>query len=214
VINFVKRWIRPGRAKAVILMYHRIGDPGCDPWRLAVRPKRFAEHLDVLRRNAQPFGLRRLAKELGEGTLKPGTIAVTFDDGYANNLYEAKPLLERHEVPATVFVTSGMVGRNREFWWDELEAILLAPRKLPQALHLEIEGQTHEWSLVEAARNFFTDGRSEKGGWKVSRTPDMLSIFRCGKNSSRSVRRQGKRRLMTSELGRETFVASPTAIDP
>ena len=163
VINF-KRWIRPlaRRAEAVILMYHRIGDPGCDPWRLAVRPEHFAEHLKVLMRNARPIGLRRLAQELGEGTLKPGAVAVTFDDGYANNLYEAKPLLERHEVPATVFVTSGMVGREREFWWDELEAILLAPRELPQALRLEIGGQIHEWAPIEAARDFLKQSRSHQ----------------------------------------------------
>ena len=156
MINVVKRWLRPvaRKAEAAILMYHRIGDPGCDPWGLAVRPERFAEHLNVLRRNARPIGLRRLAKELGEGTLKPGAVAVTFDDGYANNLYEAKPLLERHEVPATVFVTSGMVGREREFWWDELEAILLASRELPQTLRLEIEGQTHEWGPIEFARGY------------------------------------------------------------
>ena len=89
------------------------------------------------------MGLSRLAQELGEGTLKPGAVAVTFADGYANNLYEAKPLLEHHEVPATVFVTSDMVGHDREFWWDKLEAMLLAPRKLPQTLRLEIEGETH-----------------------------------------------------------------------
>jgi peptidoglycan/xylan/chitin deacetylase (PgdA/CDA1 family) len=170
VITFVKRWFRPvaRKAEAVILMYHRIGDPGCDPWRLAVRPERFAEHLNVLRRNARPIGLRRLAKELGEGTLKPGAVAVTFADGYANNLYEAKPLLERHEVPATVFVTSGMVGREREFWWDELEAILLAPRELPQALRLEIGGQTHEWGPIDAARDFLKQSRSHQaqGGWE------------------------------------------------
>jgi len=149
-------------------MYHRIGDPGCDPWRLAVRPERFAEHLNVLRRNAWPIDLGRLAKELGEGTLKPGAVAITFDDGYANNLYEAKPLLERHGVPATVFVTSGMVGRQREFWWDELEAILLAPRDLPQALRLEIGGQTHEWNSIEAARDFLKQSRSNEvqGPWK------------------------------------------------
>jgi peptidoglycan/xylan/chitin deacetylase (PgdA/CDA1 family) len=170
VISFLKRWIRPiaRRAEAVILMYHRIGDPGCDPWRLAVRPERFAQHLDVLRRNARPIGLRRLAKELGEGTLKPGAVAITFDDGYANNLYEAKPLLERHEVPATVFVTSGMVGRDREFWWDELEAILLSPPNLPHTLRLEIAGQTHEWVSIEAAPNSQKLSRREKaqGVWQ------------------------------------------------
>jgi peptidoglycan/xylan/chitin deacetylase (PgdA/CDA1 family) len=133
-------------------MYHRIGDPGCDPWGLGVRAERFAEHLKVLRREARPMCLRRLTKELGEGTLRAGAVAVTFDDGYANNLHQAKPLVERHEVPAIVFVTSGMVGRDREFWWDELEAILLAPRDLPQVLRLEVAGQTHQWALVEAAR--------------------------------------------------------------
>jgi Polysaccharide deacetylase len=164
VINVIKSWIRPAarRAEALILMYHRIGDPGCDPWRLAVRPERFAEHLDVLRRSARPMGLSRLAQKLGEGTLKPGAVAVTFDDGYANNLYEAKPLLEHHEVPATVFVTSGMVGHDREFWWDELEAMLLAPRKLPQTLRLEIEGETHEWGPIDSARNFLRQRRIEK----------------------------------------------------
>ena len=177
MINFVKRWIRPGRAKAVILMYHRIGDPGCDPWGLAVRPERFAEHLDVLRRNARPMGLRRLTEELRDGTLNPGAVAVTFDDGYANNLYLAKPLLERHEVPATVFVTSGMVGRDREFWWDELEAILLAPRKLPQALRLEIEGQTHEWARIEDAPNSTQPSRSEEAGGRWEGQPGSRDGF-------------------------------------
>jgi peptidoglycan/xylan/chitin deacetylase (PgdA/CDA1 family) len=166
VINFVKNWIRPvaRRAEAAILMYHRIGDPGRDPWRLAVRPERFAEHLHVLRHNARPMGLRQLTKELRERTLKPGAVAVTFDDGYANNLYEAKPLLERYKVPATVFVTSGMVGRGREFWWDELEAIILASRKLPRALRLEIAGKTYEWVPMEDARNSPKPRRSEKAG--------------------------------------------------
>jgi peptidoglycan/xylan/chitin deacetylase (PgdA/CDA1 family) len=179
VINFVKRWFRPvaRKAEAVILMYHRIGDLGCDPWRLAVRPERFAEHLNVLRRNARPITLRRLAKELGEGRLKPGAVAVTFDDGYANNLYEAKPLLERHEVPATVFITSGMVGREREFWWDELEAILLASQELPQALRLEIGRQTHEWGPIEAARDFAKQSRSDQAQGRWEGQPNSRYAF-------------------------------------
>ena len=164
MIAFVKRWTRrkARRPEALILMYHRISDSGCDPWGLGVTPERFAEHLKVLRREARPMCLRRMTKELGQGTLKPGAVAVTIDDGYANNLHRAKPLLERHEVPATVFVTTGMVGRNREFWWDELEAILLAPGDLPQVLRLEIRGQTHQWALVEAARYSPEQSRRDK----------------------------------------------------
>jgi peptidoglycan/xylan/chitin deacetylase (PgdA/CDA1 family) len=54
-------------------------------------------------------------------------VAVTFDDGYRDNLEVAKPLLERHGVPATVFVASGYVEDRREFWWDELARLLRAP---------------------------------------------------------------------------------------
>jgi peptidoglycan/xylan/chitin deacetylase (PgdA/CDA1 family) len=57
-------------------------------------------------------------------------VTVTFDDGYADNLLAAAPLLERHGVPATVFVTSGMVGARHEFWWDEVERIAFSPRTL------------------------------------------------------------------------------------
>jgi peptidoglycan/xylan/chitin deacetylase (PgdA/CDA1 family) len=75
---------------------------------------------------------------------------VTFDDGYADNLLHAAPLLERYEVPATVFVTTGRLGEDGEFWWDDLERMLLRPGRLPRSLHLELEGSLHSWDLGEA----------------------------------------------------------------
>ena len=45
---------------------------------------------------------------------------MTFDDGYRDNVHVAKPLLERFEIPATVFVVSAYVDSDRDFWWDEL----------------------------------------------------------------------------------------------
>lgn len=47
--------------------------------------------------------------------------AVTFDDGFENNFSVARPVLERHNVPATVYVTSGFVDENGMSWIDRIE---------------------------------------------------------------------------------------------
>ena len=52
-------------------------------------------------------------------------MAITFDDGYADNLQVAAPLLAERGLPATFFIVSGTIGSGREFWWDELEGLLL-----------------------------------------------------------------------------------------
>jgi peptidoglycan/xylan/chitin deacetylase (PgdA/CDA1 family) len=53
--------------------------------------------------------------------------------------------LEKYEVPATFFVTSGSVDSPSEFWWDDLERALLQPRKLPKSLQLRVQGRSYEW---------------------------------------------------------------------
>lgn len=138
-------------ARAVILMYHRVADVDADPWGLSVGRAHFAEHMAVLRRRGRPLALGELARALREGTVPRRAVVVTFDDGYADNLHHAKPLLERHDVPATVFVTSGYVGAEREFWWDELAALLLQPGTLPPTLRLGVDGRVLEVELGDAA---------------------------------------------------------------
>ncbi|HEX2190952.1 MAG TPA: polysaccharide deacetylase family protein [Longimicrobiaceae bacterium] len=131
------RW----EAAPVVLMYHRVAEPGPDPSRLAVSPARFAEHLEVIRRHLRPLPLRALVAGLAERRLPRRAAVVTFDDGYADNLHAARPLLERHEVPATVFVVSGAVGRPEGFWWDRLVALLHRGGALPAAVEVEVGGE-------------------------------------------------------------------------
>jgi peptidoglycan/xylan/chitin deacetylase (PgdA/CDA1 family) len=135
---------------AAILMYHRVTETDCDPWGLAVTPKHFAEHLEVLRRYFRPEPLRRLNQALGAGKRSPQTVSVTFDDGYADNLYNAKPLLERFDIAATVFVATGCIGNEHEFWWDELERVLLQPGMLPETICLRVNGNVFEQHLGES----------------------------------------------------------------
>jgi peptidoglycan/xylan/chitin deacetylase (PgdA/CDA1 family) len=138
-------------SKALILMYHRVAEVDLDPWGLCVTPQYFAEHLSVLQKYAHPISLQQLTQAHRKGKIPHRAVAITFDDGYADNLYNAKPLLERYNIPATVFVATGQIGSQREFWWDELERVLVQPGTLPEKLCLEINGSTHQWELGTAA---------------------------------------------------------------
>ena len=101
----------------LILVYHRVVElPSVNQSPLSVTTEAFASHLEVLRKHAYPMKLSAFIHALRAGTLPPRAVVVTFDDGYANNLFQAKPLLERFDIPATVFVTSGLLGTHREFW--------------------------------------------------------------------------------------------------
>jgi peptidoglycan/xylan/chitin deacetylase (PgdA/CDA1 family) len=159
--------------RALILLYHRVAKLRTDPWGLAVAPRRFAEHLEVLRERANPVQLGELTGTLGDGGLPDRSVVVTFDDGYLDNLLNAKPLLERHEVPATVFVATGFIGQEREFWWDELDRLLLQPGTLPERVRLRVDGETYEWELGEAAEYTREDFQGHRGwkAWTGSQTP-------------------------------------------
>lgn len=119
--------------KSVVLLYHRVGDSaGEDLQRLTVSPSNFSAQLCVMRHLADPVRI--------DDAASPGNrarFAVTFDDGYRDNLTVALPILRELDVPATTFVTSGFVGSTRGFWWDELEHLVAAPQ--PPASHVELE---------------------------------------------------------------------------
>lgn len=122
--------------RAAVLMYHSVGEVDLDPWGLFVEPANFAEHLEVLRSSANPLALNDLATACADGTVARHSVAVTFDDGYANNLFAAKPLLEAASVPATIFIVTDVVRRSGEYWWDELADIILRPGRLPARMDL------------------------------------------------------------------------------
>lgn len=162
--------------RALILMYHRVAVKDLDPWSLCVTPANFAEQLDVLRQHTLPMALGKLAQAHRAGRLPDRAAAITFDDGYANNLHQAKPLLRQYGLPGTVFVATAYVGKGREFWWDELDQVVLRPGRLPDTLRLTIAGGTRHWDLKAAsdytAAEYETDsdhaGRDERRSARLS----------------------------------------------
>jgi len=155
-----KLWLAR-RPRAAILVYHRVADLACDPFLLAVTPRHFAEHLAVLKEQYVPIGLTELADAVRRRTVPHRAVVLTFDDGYGDNLRQAKPLLENRRAPATVFVVAGKVGSQEEFWWDELERLVLRPSRLPAKLELEIGGRHRHWEIGDGGAKVASgvDGR-------------------------------------------------------
>lgn len=143
--------------RGAILTYHRVATPASDPWRIAVSPENFAAHMDVLKRRGDARCLTELAGRLASDGLADRTVAVTFDDAYADNLSTALPILEEREIPATIFAVSGLIGVVDGFWWDFLNVIFLETETLPETLSVTASTGSATWTLGDDATSAPSD---------------------------------------------------------
>ncbi|MEX2287759.1 MAG: polysaccharide deacetylase family protein [Planctomycetaceae bacterium] len=109
-----------------ILMYHRVcprfrGVPA-PTWN--VTPERFREQLSgLLARGYRPWPLKKvLALHQKREAIPRHVFVVTFDDGYANNLHYAWPVLKELNVPATIFLATAFIDTEEPFPFDDWSA--------------------------------------------------------------------------------------------
>lgn len=122
------------RQSLTILIYHRVL-PEPDPLRPGeIAAGHFERQMDFLARHFNVLPLREAAQRLRAGRLPRRACCITFDDGYADNLTVALPILEKHGLPATVFVATGYLDGGRMFNDSVVDAIA---RTTLQELNLE-----------------------------------------------------------------------------
>ncbi len=143
--RIAKRIAAPFRSRGVILLYHRVASIAPDRWSLCVSREHFEQHMSVLRK-FRPLRLEDIAARP-----LPRSVAVTFDDGYADNLTHAKPVIEKYGIPATFFLATGYIGGSREFWWDELEQLIFQPESVAETLDVSI-GRRFDQHTVSGSR--------------------------------------------------------------
>lgn len=139
------------RQGPVILLYHRVAARDSDPFGLCVSPGHFAEQMEVLATRFCPLPLGDLVDKMASGAAGRRHVAVTFDDGYRDNEEAALPVLERFAIPATFFVSSGQIGKDVGFWWDELERLVMLNGELPAEWTLEVLGRRFTFSSRDTA---------------------------------------------------------------
>jgi peptidoglycan/xylan/chitin deacetylase (PgdA/CDA1 family) len=128
-------------------MYHRVSTARLDPFGICVKPEHFADQVAHLRKRFAVLSIDELASGLKSGRPPKRAIALTLDDGYADVLSHAAPVLEAYEVPATAFVTFASLGSESRFWWDELARVLFTESCQLDSLRLTIRGATFRWQM-------------------------------------------------------------------
>lgn len=99
------------KRRVVVLCYHSVHPSEEFPARTS--PELFEQHMGWLRAECDVIPFTRIRADASGYSARP-TVAVTFDDGYADNYTHALPILLRFEIPATFFVSTGLVERHPE----------------------------------------------------------------------------------------------------
>lgn len=104
---------------SAILVYHRVAVVAIDPHQLCVSPDHFENQMRYLKNNYNIIPLSTLVYNLKNKSLSKNDIAITFDDGYIDNLFNALPILEKYQIPATIFIIAGTIDSSEPFYWDK-----------------------------------------------------------------------------------------------
>jgi peptidoglycan/xylan/chitin deacetylase (PgdA/CDA1 family) len=124
-----------GAGRSVVLVYHRIVSGQRDPFELCVTPEQFAEHLACVHALASVVPLGDLLTPAPEPR-----VAITLDDGYADSLTDALPVLEASQTPTTAFVCTDTLEDGRVFWWDRLAALVYRAPMTRSGRTIDVDG--------------------------------------------------------------------------
>ena len=116
----LKNMINNFFVKKNIITYHRISNKTVnDP--LSISLETFEKQIKFL---TNKFNIISLDKILDMDLPNGNYIAITFDDGYRDNLLNAVPILEKYKVPATIYITSRFLEGKCEMWWYEIKKFI------------------------------------------------------------------------------------------
>lgn len=104
-----------------ILSYHRVNDEG-DPFFPSLSTEIFERQMVFVARAYVVLTVEELAERMRRRAVPRNALAITFDDGYRDNLTHAAPILARLGLPATVFLVTGAIATGEPLWFDRVAA--------------------------------------------------------------------------------------------
>ena len=149
-----------------ILTYHHVDHPQARPSlfpRMTVTPQDFADQMHFLATQYHPISIPEMLDIMPDKSksLPPRAVLVTFDDAYCDFAEHAWPIMQRHDIPATLFVPTAFPDHpERSFWWDRLyQALRTTPRRdvieTPVG-HLPLETAVQREQALLTLRDYMT----------------------------------------------------------
>jgi len=117
-----------GQVPLVVLYYHRVADSDPTPWTISRRG--FAAHLDWLQARVELISLTEVHQRLSRGWNDRLAVAITFDDGYAENMDFALPQLVQRGIPCLYYVSTTHVFNQVYFEHDLKLGLRLQPNSV------------------------------------------------------------------------------------
>lgn len=133
---------RLSRDRAVILMYHSVGPK--NGYFFNVTAENFNTQMELLKKSGRPvIALKELVRRLRAKASLGGAVAITFDDGYRDNHTNAFLTLKKYGFPATIFVTTDLVGKKDARGFERVNESDMREMELSGLIDIEPHTKTH-----------------------------------------------------------------------
>lgn len=159
IVHLKRRFSK--RNRLIILAYHRILDFDknfeYDENLISANVAEFEKQVSFLKKHYNILSLSQVHQLLStRGKLPPRSLVITFDDGFMDNYENAYSILRKYSVGATFFVTTGLIGKKKLFWFDRCAFIA---KKIKGKLTLVSKKLNHSHVIDNSSNSKCTSSR-------------------------------------------------------
>tara|TARA_B100000575_G_C23123300_1_gene650373 strand:+ start:1047 stop:1973 length:927 start_codon:yes stop_codon:yes gene_type:complete len=122
-------YLQETKEKLVILLYHGVSEYEnrgiCNLQGKHISYELFSSQMKFIKKNCNPVSINDWIEIKNDhSSIPPNPVIISFDDGFENNYTTACPILDKFNIPAVFYISSGMIGTNKMFWVDVLENLI------------------------------------------------------------------------------------------